>query len=785
MKTVLRILKFNTDFRILSSKDKYAKILEVNVDNLSRYNGAQNVGVYPRRLQYEDIQKKASSSGASLFVLYNTSFIKDANKAKRWGINFKEELNQTHFFAANEEGIAALSLKLTQSTTPTWVLMRCVYIMSNLGSYIESDSNMQNPRTQQALQGLLANKQKNIVFIGIDKVLNTVSCDKFLTTRLIPAAYSPKSELIINGMVADSNEAYIRHKFKSDVVFKPLSQVRGVGIHKSSQEELKEFFINLSRASERAEALRLTMNLNVSNTEHYWLATQSDDPFIQCQDFAKTDTVDGQEITYRAVVNAYIFSDNTVHCEILCIYPKKSNTNDFKSRSHNEIKLDEIASAGNTAIAAALIPGLNGFVTELVNFDAIDTAKTLLQDENDALCLRGLKLYLDEGQDISSLPEYILRKLKLLSRNMQSHSPQAFSNVYPILAPLASVSATASDDVSAFNAVCNRFHDALNRKNFSSSVFLNSPEIYAEFQLLTQLATKISSSSSVNMQIWIAINLFGLRAAASVTYPMLVPSLKIDIDTENIAINFFQKNNDKEFVNQDHESLIKTLLVLSNYSDQPQNPHKIFNGLSIFDYMASISTCAFTRAKQVFLSREGQFDALIILYGYWGHEYTTMPNVLQTSKSNKHWKMRCNGIQLLKQGVALVEANKPISRSMLLQFLCDQIPVDPDAFTLCKILELVIVSLSLKLDVNPVSDAEITNRMFVMVKKQIAMLKITLHVDATFENIADDILSKLKMNPEFGKNTILDSYQALLSTNKSTSSSSMQSSHTPKPTSTL
>ena len=95
----------------------------------------QNVGYYPRRSRYENIKNRAFKSNAKLSILYNTTFLNNLSKAKRWGINSREEFFQEGFFAADIGGINKLEKKLQASTDINWVLLLNVNLIPNLYYY--------------------------------------------------------------------------------------------------------------------------------------------------------------------------------------------------------------------------------------------------------------------------------------------------------------------------------------------------------------------------------------------------------------------------------------------------------------------------------------------------------------------------------------------------------------------------------------------------------------------------------------------------------------------------
>lgn len=372
------------------------QIIEVNSDSLSRYTIAQNVGYSPRKIRYERIKKNAEKNQANLSVLYHPTLLKDEKKSIRWGINTPEELRQGNFFQANSEGIQALHNKLMHQTN-NWVLL--------LGT---SPSDMQDT--------IHANVH-DAVFIGHDMVFDKVCNNKFLTTQLIPADYQPKSTLLTYGAPPEASMKKINNDIgSSDIILKPLCEHSGIGIYRTKNTQGLEKILKIMHQSQvHAEMLKLEMNYQFENPEHYWAFSQRHNPYVLAQAYAPSDIENNAEITYRAVFTAYISSSNQLSLEVDCIYPKKSNPGDFRSNVSNKIEAREIeALLSDEALKASLHLGVAQFITHLAEYTP-DKLDALYPDHS---IYREDKSHDYDSQNVCVKTDALLHELKLLSGNL-------------------------------------------------------------------------------------------------------------------------------------------------------------------------------------------------------------------------------------------------------------------------------------------------------------------------------------------------------------------------------
>ncbi|HLF66697.1 MAG TPA: hypothetical protein VI522_03695 [Gammaproteobacteria bacterium] len=347
---IKKILCFNIDFRFVRNLIKNPQIIEVNTDSLSRYTIAQNVGYSPRRTRFEHIKKNAEKNQANLSVLYHSSLLKDAKKSMRWGINTPDELKQNSFFQAHPQGIYALGNKLAHQVN-NWVLL--------LGT---SPSDVQH---------IVQANASNTVFIGHDLVFDAVCNNKFLTTQFMPADYQPQSTLLTHGASPKDSMKKIRDEIgSSDIVLKPLCEHSGIGVYRAKNtHDLEKILTIMHQSHIHTQGLKLKMNYQFENPEHYWAVSQSHNPYVLAQAYAPSEVDNQTEITYRAVCTAYISSSNIISLEIDCMYPKRSNAGDFRSNVSNKIAASEIEVLhSDQALKASLCEGVTQFIAHLGSY---------------------------------------------------------------------------------------------------------------------------------------------------------------------------------------------------------------------------------------------------------------------------------------------------------------------------------------------------------------------------------------------------------------------------------
>jgi thiamine pyrophosphokinase len=589
-----QVFTLNFDFSFRSDEpDAAVKIFEVNTDNLSRYCLARTEGYCPRRKRFENLQKRAKQQGAKLWVLYNNNFSSNPEKARRWGIEDTTELLQENFFPATTQGLSQLMHELETSKTKNWVLILSVYLATNIQSHISVDTLPSD--TQDKFIELLKYEKKNVVFIGLDQTLDKISNDKYLASLLLPKQNQPNSILIINGESPNQLTREIIDKLAtSEIVIKPLSEHSGMGVHRTSNEEdLQELFVDMYSAHTNSELHKLTeKEINNSNDATYWTLTKGNNPLALCQEDVRGDMDHLKRITYRAVFTAYVIEDtNEVEIDIECIFPKKSDDGNFKSRAHNPISRSEIETAmQNESMKKSLQSSATHFITKLINYDQPAIIETLLNG-SDAEFIKGLQL-LSEKVDIDSELQILhLQRAHTIMQRLLVYAPQAFENIYgtikkvcPLILPeilkhlLLSQSPfrLKMQDTLVYDCLLqyllhlknderqillekNIFTDEdrqlllhfligcktikefiTNYAHFSRDI-TDSEDLYSDITNIKAIANKLFQSQRYFFQLIVVINLFELRESVDSHYKDYALLFKIKYETDDILCNVFQQ----------------------------------------------------------------------------------------------------------------------------------------------------------------------------------------------------------------------------------------------------
>jgi hypothetical protein len=722
--TIKRILNFNADFR-LPTFGKFAKIVEINSDNLSRYSVAQNVGFFPRYVRYGNIKKYAAQNGARLNILYNATFSHNLDKAKRWGINSVSELEQRNFFPATIAGIKNLQHQLQTSQIKNWVLLLSTYTIPHFYSYLYADESIRAVEVQHALKQLF-DRNRNTVFIGEDTVFDKINNDKFLTSQLLPPDYQPRSTLIINGDdPAIATDHIIKILDTEDIVIKPLSAHSGIGIHRAnSKYALHKLFVNMHEARKQTEAAKIKMTLDVNNTDTFWFYTRGNNPFVHCQEYVPTHSIDNREITYRAVATAYIDENDEVGICVECIYPKKSDPGNFISRIHNEIKRNEIEDAlCNPTIKQALIPGLKMFIKNVINYNESALFERLLSG-NDAEFLKGLKLKMQSGSHF--ITHAHAERLRSIKEKFIVSAPQVIENLWELLTrklkptigddglfrfsqdvyrkedfKLKNLSVLTQDQkitfLSGITRSSSREHPSIkfislckqiqtfvcDPNNFSGDI-LYSDKLYNLAIALQHYYDKLKNNRISRLVA--AVNLFELKKNIQTQCPALLPAFNYNYDTVDPLFSVFQTHGG--YPNCSDDLLIKTLIALYNLPTEALICFpKTTNGLLISDYQLIIADVLYNRyyGKNLVI-----LDSQQVLLTFFANWYA--PNAILFShviSEELAWKMRSRAIKLLAAGIDELNVSGVVTNNTYISFLVSYLPHCTDEFSLYKAVELM------------------------------------------------------------------------------------------------
>jgi len=766
---IKRIFTFNADFCYDSNNtSSEVKIVEVNSDYLSCYSLSQNLGCCPREIRLRNLKKRAMKEGANLWILYNEKFHTDAEKASRWGIKDLNELQNEFFFPANVIGIQQLINRLKESTSSNWVLLLSVYSISNLAAYSWADNNI--VEMQSNLKHLFKITQSNTIFIGIDKELDQVTNDKFLTAKFLSQKYQPKFTLIINGGEPKNIAQNVINELQTeDIVVKPLEAHSGIGVIRTPDKiSFENTLSQLHSALIVNESKQIKLDNDFNNdASHFLVHTQGNNPILLCQEYISGDMVLEQKITYRAVFTAYVRENDDIEIDIESIYPKKSDNGNFISRMHNGINPQELTQAStNTAMHKSLLLAAKDFIRRLLSYNLEEIIEKLLNGSS-AEFIKGLQL-LSRAYNLRGykIPEVKIKLADQLIKDLLFNSPQAVLNIYEII--IEAIPSIVPNFISYFAFVENQFqlsllneiensyfshllycigdlrktvlNDQVNLHTYLSFTLgckalknrihttrhannlLSSEFLYEDLKTVHMLACKLGKNNLYYLQLSVAINTFELRRNISKKLNYVFLSLlRCNQESSDPLIKLFQSMDDigiKQLTGISDIELTR-ILVSFYYIAEETVSHflRTIDGHLLSAYVKIFAAALFERYRNCdpYLKT---FSLQQQLFSFCSQWYFNEMNFVEETKSD--WHGRSKTLELLVLGFKEIAKTFDI-KIFVYKFVVEYLATHMDKVSIC--ISIRYLTKVFKLRENLPADNELRKKLTVLIQEGIHRLQ--------------------------------------------------------------